>query len=137
MTDGAAGVSSTVTPNTLLIASRDFVCKATAANLTWLAPAVSVMITVRITLPAVAVTVIAHAGEKHCSSWRRLALTESAFASYSSMAPPIFSTNLTSFAGTSSKDAPGGNGGAEGEGGGGLGGGGLGEPPSELQSSPS
>ena len=32
MTNGAAGGSSMVTPNTLLIASRAFVCKATAAD---------------------------------------------------------------------------------------------------------
>eukprot|EP00964_Phaeocystis_antarctica_P073079 scaffold44814_cov58-Phaeocystis_antarctica.AAC.1 len=34
MTDGAAGRSSMVTPNTLLIASRAFVCKTTAADST-------------------------------------------------------------------------------------------------------
>eukprot|EP00964_Phaeocystis_antarctica_P061174 scaffold36524_cov50-Phaeocystis_antarctica.AAC.1 len=93
VTNGAAGGSSMVTPNTMLIASRTFVCKATAADLTWLAPPeVSVATTVRITLPAVAVTVSSHAGKKHCSSWRKLALTESAFSSYSSTPPPAFST---------------------------------------------
>eukprot|EP00964_Phaeocystis_antarctica_P142671 scaffold107992_cov45-Phaeocystis_antarctica.AAC.1 len=34
MTNGTAGGSSMVTPSTLLIASRDFVCKATAADST-------------------------------------------------------------------------------------------------------
>merc|ERR1719272_1074790 len=99
MTFGAAGCSSTVTPNTLLIASRDFICKATAADSTWLVPpAVSVATTVRITLPAVAVTVSTHAGQKHCSSWRKLALTASAFASYASTVPPTFGAKVTSFA---------------------------------------
>ena len=48
MTDGAAGASSIVMPNTLLIASRGCVCKATAADSTWLAPpAVSIATTAR------------------------------------------------------------------------------------------
>ena len=77
MTDGTAGGSSMVTPNTLLIASRDFVCKATAADLTWLPPPkVSVATTVRITLPASTVTVSSHAGEKHFSSGRSWAKTK-------------------------------------------------------------
>ena len=130
VTEGAAGASSMVTPSTLLIASRGFVCKATAAASTWLAPpaAVSVTTMVRITLPAVTVTVSKHAGKEHCSSWRKLASTESATAAYSSTAPPTFSTNVTSLAGTISVIAPGGNGGGEGgggEGGGGNGGGGV------------
>ena len=129
VTDGAAGASSMVTPNTLLIASRGFVCKATAADSTWLAPpaVVSVTTTVRITLPAVAVTVSKHAGKEHCSSWRKLASTESATAANSSTVPPTLSTKVTSLAGTISVTAPGGNGGGEGgggEGGGGDGGGG-------------
>eukprot|EP00964_Phaeocystis_antarctica_P107851 scaffold72519_cov51-Phaeocystis_antarctica.AAC.1 len=81
MTNGAAGGSSMVTPNTLLIASRALFCKTTAADSTWLAPSeVSIATTVRITLPASTVTVSSHAGEKHFSSWRKLALTKSAFA---------------------------------------------------------
>ena len=69
MTDGVAGSSSMVTPNTLLIASRAFARKATAADSTWLAPPeASVATTVRITLPALTVTVSTHAGKKHCSS---------------------------------------------------------------------
>jgi hypothetical protein len=117
-----------VTPNKLLIASRGFVCKATVADSTWLVPPpeASIATTVRITLPALTVTVSTHAGKKHCSSWRKLALTESAFASYSSTVPPAFSTKVTSLPGTISLVAPGCNGGAEGEGGGG-GGGGRGE----------
>ena len=71
----------------------------------------------RITLPALTVTVSTHAGEKHCSSWRKLALTESAFASYSSTDPPAFSTNVTLLADTISMTAPGCNG----DGGGGNG----------------
>eukprot|EP00964_Phaeocystis_antarctica_P115113 scaffold79081_cov66-Phaeocystis_antarctica.AAC.2 len=107
MTDGAAGASSMVTPNTLLITSRGFTCKATAADSTWLAPpAVSVATTVRITLPASTVMVSTHAGERHCSSWRKLALTESAFASYSSTVPPAFSTRVISLAGTITLTAP-------------------------------
>eukprot|EP00964_Phaeocystis_antarctica_P161763 scaffold134340_cov57-Phaeocystis_antarctica.AAC.1 len=114
-----------VTPNTLLIASRVFDCKATAADSTWLASSeVSVATTVRITLPALTVTVSSHAGKKHCSSWRKLALTESAFASYSSTVPPAFSTRVISLADTISLTAPGCNGG--GDGGGGDGGGGEG-----------
>eukprot|EP00964_Phaeocystis_antarctica_P164096 scaffold141528_cov96-Phaeocystis_antarctica.AAC.1 len=110
-TDGAAGGSSMMTPNTLLIASRVFVCKATAADSTWLAPPeVSVATTVRITLPALTATVSTHAREKHCSSWRKLALTESAFASYSSTVPPTFSTKVISLADTVSMTAPGCNG---------------------------
>ena len=56
-----------VMPNTLLIALRGLVCKATAADSTWLAPpaVVSVTTTVRMTLPAVAVTVSTHAGRTH------------------------------------------------------------------------
>ena len=124
-----------VTPNTLLIASRGFVCKATAADSTWLAlPEMSVATTVRITLPALTVTVSRHAGKKHSSSWRKLALTESAFASYSSTVPPAFSTRVTSLPDTISLVAPGcngdGGGGSDGEGegggGDGDGGGGLG-----------
>merc|ERR1712086_790656 len=129
MTDGLAGRSSMVIPNTLLIASRAFICKITAADSTWLAPLeVSVATTVRITLPAVTVTVSMHAGKKHCSSWRKLALTESAFASYSSTVPPAFSTKVISLAGTISLTAPGCEGGGEGGelGGGGDGGGGEG-----------
>ena len=132
--DGGAGTSSMVIPNTLLIASRGFACKAIAADSTWLAaPAVSVATTVRITLPASTVTVSTHAGKKQRSSWRKLALTESAFASYSSTVPPAFSTKVISLADTVSVVAPGGNDGGRlgdgtcGEGGGGLGGGGLGE----------
>eukprot|EP00964_Phaeocystis_antarctica_P162411 scaffold136661_cov99-Phaeocystis_antarctica.AAC.1 len=57
MTDKTAGGSSMVTPNTLLIAWREFVFKALAADSTWLAPPeVSVATTVRITLPALTVT---------------------------------------------------------------------------------
>ena len=130
VTDGAAGASSMATPNTLLIASRGFVCKATAADSTWLAPpaVVSVTTTVRITLPAVAVTVSKHAGKEHCSSWRKLASTESATAANSSTVPPTLSTKVTSLAGTTSVTAPGCNGGGEGSGGEGgrLGGGGEG-----------
>ena len=123
VTDGAAGASSMVTPNTLLIASRGFVCKATAADSTWLAPpaVVSVTTTVRIKLPAVTVTVSKHAGKGHCSSWRKLASIESATAVNSSTVPPTLSTKVTSLAGTTSVTAPGCNGG--GEGGGGEGGG--------------
>jgi len=111
-----------VTPNTLPIALRGFTSKATAADSTWLAaPAVSVATTVRITLPASTVTVSTHAGKKHCSCWRKLALTESAFASYSSTVPPAFSTKVTSLADTISLVAPGGNDGGGGEGGGGEG----------------
>ena len=128
VTDGAAGASSMVTPNTLLIASRGFVCKATAADSTWLAPpaVVSVTTTVRIKLPAVTVTVSKHAGKGHCSSWRKLASIESATAVNSSTVPPTLSTKVTSLAGTTSVTAPGCNGGGEGSGGegGGLGGGG-------------
>eukprot|EP00964_Phaeocystis_antarctica_P155745 scaffold125064_cov57-Phaeocystis_antarctica.AAC.1 len=126
-----------VTPNALLIASRAFICKALAADSTWLAPPeVSVATTVRITLPALTVTVSTHAGKKHCSSWRKLALTESAFAAYSSTAPPAFSTKVILLAGTISLIAPGcsgdsggGNGGglSGGDGGGGDGGGGEGD----------
>ena len=48
-----------VTPNKLLIASRGFVCKATVADSTWLVPPpeASIATTVRITLPALTVTV--------------------------------------------------------------------------------
>ena len=115
-----------VTPNTLLIALRGLVCKATAADSTWLAPpaVVSVTTTVRIMLPAVAVTVSKHAGKEHCSSWRKLASTESATAANSSTVPSALSTKVTSLAGTTSVTAPGGNGGSEG--GGGQGGGGEG-----------
>eukprot|EP00964_Phaeocystis_antarctica_P004252 scaffold2308_cov68-Phaeocystis_antarctica.AAC.1 len=115
-----------VTPNTLLITSRAFVCKATAAASTRLSPPeVSVATTVRITLPAVTMTVSTHAGEKHCSSWRKLTLTESALASYSSTVPPAFSNKVISLAGTLSLTAPGCSGdGGGGEGGGGDGGGG-------------
>eukprot|EP00964_Phaeocystis_antarctica_P118317 scaffold82105_cov56-Phaeocystis_antarctica.AAC.1 len=109
-----------VTPNALLIASRAFVCKATAADSTWLAPPeVSVATTVRITLPALTVTVSTHAGKKHCSAWRKLALTESALASYSSTVPPAFSTKVILLAGTISLIAPG----CSGDSGGGDGGG--------------
>ena len=72
----------------------------------------------------------AHVGKKHCSFWRKLAVMESAFASYSSMVPPAFSTRVTSLAETSSMVAPGGNGGGGGDssgGGGEAGGGGDGE----------
>eukprot|EP00964_Phaeocystis_antarctica_P157124 scaffold127174_cov57-Phaeocystis_antarctica.AAC.1 len=126
MTDGVAGCSSMVIPNTLLITSRAFVCKALAADSTWLSPPeVSVATTVRITLPAVTMTVSTHAGKEHCSSWRKLALTESALASYSSTVPPAFSTKVISLAGTLSLTAPGCSGdGGGGEGGGGDGGGG-------------
>ena len=130
VTDGAAGASSMVTPNTLLIASRGFVCKATAADSTWLAPpaVVSVTTTVRITLPAVAVTLSKHAGKEHCSSWRRFASTESVTAANSSTVPPTLSTKVISLAGTTTVTAPGCNGGggkgSGGEGGGGDGGGG-------------
>eukprot|EP00964_Phaeocystis_antarctica_P033967 scaffold19292_cov49-Phaeocystis_antarctica.AAC.1 len=125
MADGVAGGSSMVIPNTLLIASRAFVCKITAADSTWLAPPeASVATTVRITLPALTVTVSTHAGKKHCSSWRKVTLTESAFASYSSTVPPAFSTKVISLADTISLTAPGCNGdGGGGEGGGGGGGG--------------
>ena len=122
MTDGVAGGSSMVTPNTLLIASRAFVCKVLAADSTWLAtPEVSVATTVRITLPASTVTVSTHDGEKHCSSWRKFSLTESAFASYSSTVPPACSTKVISLAGTISLTAPGCNGDGGGGDGGGLG----------------
>ena len=95
-TDGAAGASSMVTPNTLLISPRGFACMTNAAVSTWLTPpAVSVATTVRITLPASTVTVSTHAGKKQRSSWRKLALTEAAFASYSSTVPPAFSTKVT------------------------------------------
>ena len=129
-TDGVVGGSSMVIPNTLLSASRVFDCKSTAADSTWLAPPeVSVATTVRITLPALTVTVSSHAGKKHCSSWRKLAMTESAFASYSSTVPPAFSTKVISLADTISMTAPGcnGDGGERGgsDGGGGLGGGGA------------
>ena len=95
----------------------------------------------RITLPALAVTVSTHAGMKHLSSRFRLSLMESAFASYSSMAPAALSTRVISLAGTISMTAPGGNGdggGCEGgedgggsgdgggDGGGGVGSGGVG-----------
>ena len=113
-----------VIPNTLLVALRGFACKATAADSTWLAaPAVSVATTVRITLPASTVTVSMHAGKMHCSCWRKLFLTESAFASYSSTVPTAFSTNVTSLADTVSMVAPGGK---DGRGGCGVGGGGGG-----------
>ena len=128
-TDGAAGASVMLTPNALLISARSFVCKASAADSTWLAaPAVSVATTVRITLPASTVTVSMHAGGKHRSSWRKLSLTESALAWYSSMVPSAFSTKVTSLAGTASMVAPGGKdgGGDCGDGGGGDGGGGGG-----------
>ena len=63
-TDGGAGSSSMVTPSTLPIASRGFVCKFTAFDPIRLAPSVvSVATTVRITLPAVGVTVSMHAGK--------------------------------------------------------------------------
>ena len=118
MTDGAAGASTMVTPNTVLITSRGFVCNATAADSTWLAPpAVSVATTVRITLPALTVTASTHAGKRHCSSWRKLDSTEFAFALYSSTVPPTVSTKVTSFAITISLIAPGGNGGGGGDGG--------------------
>ena len=120
-----------VIPNTLLVASRGFACKATAADSTWLAvPAVSVAITVRITLPASTVTMSTHVGKKQRSSWRKLALTESAFASYSSTVPAAFSTKVTALADTISLVAPGGNdsgGGGGGGGGGGFAGGGEGD----------
>ena len=81
-TNGAASGSSMVTPNTLLIASRVFNCKATEADSTWLPPSeVSVATTVRITLPALTATVSTQDGKKHCSSLRKLALTETALAS--------------------------------------------------------
>eukprot|EP00964_Phaeocystis_antarctica_P062736 scaffold37610_cov66-Phaeocystis_antarctica.AAC.4 len=115
MTDGVAGRSSMGTPNALLITSKSFDRKATAADSTWLAtPEVSVAITVRITLPALTVTVSTHAGKKHCSSWRKLALTESAFAAYSSTVPPAFSIKVILLAGTMT--APGCNGGGDGGG---------------------
>eukprot|EP00964_Phaeocystis_antarctica_P153792 scaffold122199_cov33-Phaeocystis_antarctica.AAC.1 len=128
VTDGVAGGSSMVTPNTMLIASRAFVCKATAADSIWLAPSeVSVATTVRITLPALTVTVSTHAGKSHSSSWRKLVLTESAFASYSSTVPPTFSTKVISWADTSSLATPGCNGdGGGGDGSGEDGGGGDG-----------
>ena len=86
--DGGSGASSMVIPNTRLIASRGFACQATAADSTWLeVPAVSVATTVRITLPASTVTVSVHVGKKQRSSRRKLALTEAAFASYSSTVP--------------------------------------------------
>ena len=118
-----------VTPNALLIASRGFVCRATVADSTRLVPPAEACVatTVRITLPASTVTVSTHAGKEHCSSRRKLALTASAFASYSSTVPPAFSTRVTFLPGTSSMVAPGCNGGAEGEGEGGGGGGGRGE----------
>eukprot|EP00964_Phaeocystis_antarctica_P077453 scaffold48075_cov48-Phaeocystis_antarctica.AAC.3 len=46
----------------------------------------------------------------HCSSWRKLALTETAFASYSSTPPPAFRAKVISLAGTISMTAPGCNG---------------------------
>ena len=53
-----------MTPNALLITSRSFVCKPTAADSTRLAPPeVSVATTVRITLPALTVMVSTHAGK--------------------------------------------------------------------------
>ena len=117
MTDGAEGVSSIVMPNALLISSRSFVCKVTAADSTWLAaPAVSVATTVRITLPASTVTVSMHAGGKHRSSWRKLALMASAFASYSSTVPAAFSTKVTFLADTISVVAAAGKGGGLGGG---------------------
>ena len=122
LTEGAAGGSRIVTPNALLIASRGFVCISIAASSTWL-PEVSVATTIRITLPAVAVTVSSHAGMKHCSSRRRLLLMESAFASYSSMVAPALSTRVISLAGTILMTAPGCNGDGGGCEGGGLGGG--------------
>ena len=100
-----------VMPNT----SRGFACKATAAASTWLAaPAVSVATTVRITLPASAVTVSVHVGKKQRSSRRKLALTEAAFASYSSTVPAAFSTKVTSLVDTISLVAPGGKDGGAG-----------------------
>ena len=119
-----------VIPNTLLISSRGFVCMAIAADSTWLeVSAVSVATTVRITLPASTVTVSTHVGKKQRSSWRKLALTESAFASYSSTVPAAFSTKVTALADTISLVAPGGNDGSGGAGGfaggGGRNGGGL------------
>jgi hypothetical protein len=111
-----------VTPNALLIASIGFVCMSIAANSTWL-PEVSVATTVRITLPALAVTVSSHAGMKHFSSRRRLLLMESAFASYSSMVAPAFSTRVICLAGTVSMTMPGCIGDGGGFEGGGLGGG--------------
>ena len=124
MTNGAAGGSSIMIFNMLLIASSVFVCKPTAADSTWLAPPeVTVATTVRITLPALTVTSSTHAGEKHCSSWRKLAMTVSAFASYSSTLPLAFSTKVISLAGTISMAAPGCNGDGGGCDGGGPGGG--------------
>ena len=131
VTDGAAGASSMVTPNALLIASRGLVCKATAADSIGVTqrqwPAVvSVATTARSTLPALTVTVSKHFGKAHCSSWRKFASIESATAANSSTVPPTLSTKVTSLAGTTSVTAPGCNGGGEGGGGegGGLGGGG-------------
>ena len=59
-----------VTPNALLISSRGLAVMATAAVTTGLVSpgvvaVVSVTTTVRMTLPAVAVTVSRHAGRKH------------------------------------------------------------------------
>jgi len=140
-TDGATGASSMVMPNTLQISLTGFVCKANAAFSTF--PAVSVATTVRITLPALTVTVSKHTGKKHFNCWRKLVLIKSAFASYSSTPPPAFSTKVTALAGTISLVAPGcngeggggegegegGGGGGEGEGGGGGGEGGNAVPP--------
>ena len=120
MTEGAAGGSSMVIPNALLIASRVFVCKATVAVSTCPTPEVSVATTVRITLPASTVTVSTHVGRKHCSSWCKRALTEPAFASYSSTVPSAFNSNVIFLAGTIQLVKPGWNGG--GGGGGGKGG---------------
>ena len=128
MADWASDFSSMVTFNNLLISSRGFASKAIAADSTWLSPpAVSVTTTVRITLPAVAVTVSEHVGKEHCSSVRKLASTDSAIAAYSSMVPSAFSTNVTFLADTTSMTAPGGNGGSEGGGGDGDGDGGEGD----------
>ena len=59
-------------------------------------------------------TVSTHAGKKHSSSLRKLALTESAFASYSWTVPPAFSTKVISLADTISLTEPGCNGGGGG-----------------------
>ena len=69
-TEGAAGASSMVTPNALLILARGLAVRASAAVKTGLVSpgvgaVVSVTTTVRMTLPAVAVTVSRHAGRKH------------------------------------------------------------------------
>lgn len=56
-----AGASSMVTPSALLICERGALCRATAADSTWLPPpSVSVATTVRTTLPAVALMVSEH-----------------------------------------------------------------------------